>query len=688
MGQFCVQFNRHDWYDEAVAQFQNSDLHAAHQKISVLFESCTQTGASTYLEWLKYMLAGNGATGRPRALSTIKSMFVSATPRLLGMIGVDDPKSWESEELFEIYRELAAEDGADRPSMLSRALREFHYFLHKTGKLPPLVNVEEVLGEEAGLAPVDANLISPDDYQKAMDWLDAQRLIGVDGDHIATCRIVLMMAFRLGMRRMEIMGLRLKDLHMRLGMDCLIRPHAGRRLKTSNSRRRLPMSILFNWRERKELRRWYERRLAEEKEEPFSEYFLALPKAKQVQAPVESITDRIQKALHAVTGDTRLHLHHCRHAFGTWLYLKLRAPDYPEVAASFAHLPMTCHELMNGRRLRIALLGIHEAPSRSYAFVVARLLGHSSPAVSMSHYLHANDLILYAITCRSARQLSKRELAAVAGIGEDQGYKLLSSGVESLLEWTREYHAENFDILPPVAPECAPVRGRPKKPIGTESEEWLASDRVWPILHLAANAQKTTAEIAQELGFEEGQVTLALEMGKQLGPKIVSGHDPEKIFCPVKPRILAEIDWGRQLEHRIARLSQRDSVLCKQGLDIFLQNYNRQRKDVVFTYPRQIKHAKLFLRFIRKMGFQHSDLSFVLRGDEISETDWVHWQEELEGLVEYEPLLIGRPSKEKTAYLHWLGIKLLGPDKTAWPSVTASTVLLARISIELMRPEG
>lgn len=64
------------------------------------------------------------------------------------------------------------------------------------------------------------------------------------------------------------------------------------------------------------------------------------------------------------------------------------------------------------------------------------------------------------------------------------------------------------------------------------------------------------------------------------------------------------------------------------------------------------------------------------------------WQEELEGLDDCEPSLIRRPTQDKTAYLHWLGIKLNGPGKAAWPSVTASTVLLARISIELMRSKA
>lgn len=112
---------------------------------------------------------------------------------------------------------------------------------------------------------------------------------------------------------------------------------------------------------------------------------------------------RVMRVLQAVTGEPRLVLHHLRHACATWLWLKLRAPDYPEVVHFVASMPALCQELGQARRLRVLLCGATSGPSRVYSNVVARILGHGMPGTSLEHYIHVADLFLAASTTRVAK---------------------------------------------------------------------------------------------------------------------------------------------------------------------------------------------------------------------------------------------------------------------------------------------
>jgi integrase len=75
--------------------------------------------------------------------------------------------------------------------------------------------------------------------------------------------VVLMLTFRCGLRRGEVFGLRLCDVHDQGGIYLHVRRYPGHRLKTPNATRTIRIDALLTTSERAILRRWIDKRIYE-----------------------------------------------------------------------------------------------------------------------------------------------------------------------------------------------------------------------------------------------------------------------------------------------------------------------------------------------------------------------------------------------------------------------------------------
>ena len=620
----------HPWLAESVSHLYDVSSDAPRENIDALFSQQPDDAlGKVYLGWLRFMLSGNSASKSALALSTIRKRYIAATERLLAMLGNDDPRGMNTRELEDIYGELALEESPDHPvGRLAQGLSDFHFYLVRVHGKKHISKPSQVFGDDASRLPVDANLVSFDDYLEARSWLDTRLAEGADPDDTTTCQLVMAMAFRLGMRRMEIFGLRLNDIQVRKGMVCLVRPHPGRRLKTANSKRVIPIDAFFDWRERRLLKAWVARRQAEvarlelPAESQCSQYLFSVVEGAgaEKRVSVDGIVDRICEALRAVTGDQRIFLHHLRHAFGTWTYLRLRGPDYPMVASFFPHLPETAKAIRQGRRLRLQLLGTRGTPSRTYAHAVARLLGHSSPQVSMGHYVHSCDMILAAIVHREMAGVPRVELVAASGLPAATAYRHLEASAHDLvLSVRRQYQCEDIAASRQVQPDNRPRSkgGRPAKRPPHERPEWLPLAKVWSVLHLAGKGGIHPAEIGGQLGLEVDRVESILSHARVLGPLIgLSVGADEQAPCPAKLRYAREKALAQELEPRLAGVAVKDPQLYIEGLELHLRHFNRQKHDVVFRGEKEAAALQRYLKFLTALGLDCGQLQWVIRAPE------------------------------------------------------------------------
>jgi integrase len=431
------------WLGVALEIIQGNDLAVMKVELAQLIQNQSKGSTShVFLEWLAALLNGFSASKEGLALSTIRHRYTATAPRLLAILGGLNPAKMTTLELEDCYCDLTIDTDPAVPIRdLANGLRDFHAFLHRDYKKPLMRKEADVFGDENSLKPVDSNFITFDEYLAAQLWLDRKRM-NKNERHIA--KLVLMMAFRLGMRRMEIFGLQLRDIQVIDGLACLVRRNSKRRLKTTSSQRILPLRAFLTKLEQQLLLDWLEQRRNElpPPTSTFDTTFnFVFPKIEDEKFDtwVHHMTDVVRAAVRHATGDEALFLHHLRHAFGTWTYLRLRAPDFPEVARHFVDLPATVHALRTGMRMRVLLIGRRIEISRTYAYVVSRLMGHSSPVVSLGHYIHVADLLLGEIARRESNQLNRQVLLAASGLKKSAAFENLSESTENLLQASRNY---------------------------------------------------------------------------------------------------------------------------------------------------------------------------------------------------------------------------------------------------------
>ncbi len=186
---------------------QSVDVFRAVEAASVHLPEFHQT----YVNWIASLLQGHNATNDRLAVSTIKRLSDAVIVQVLSRLGNLSPADLSDEDLVELYEGIVQGTQGSQRVNLAKGLREFHWHLVRVHGKPSLKSLRETLGEDAGLEPVDANPISFEEYNKAKAYFDRQIQQGGDRDLNQIAKLSMMLAFRTGMRRWEIFGLRQKD---------------------------------------------------------------------------------------------------------------------------------------------------------------------------------------------------------------------------------------------------------------------------------------------------------------------------------------------------------------------------------------------------------------------------------------------------------------------------------------------
>jgi integrase len=191
------------------------------------------------------MMSRCGQQGDKFAVPTAKAYVFSAAKRLGGIMGSEDVSGFGPEEWGGLYEELLDDAGsAGMRRKIVRMLREFQAYLEiEHGVDTP--DAEELFGRYDGLVPVDANVITPDEFTRIRNRMESDFGDRAHGELKLVGWLVVTLAYRCGLRRMEVLKLELADVCIKPPAELLVRPTEARRLKTKNSTRKIPLYALL-----------------------------------------------------------------------------------------------------------------------------------------------------------------------------------------------------------------------------------------------------------------------------------------------------------------------------------------------------------------------------------------------------------------------------------------------------------
>lgn len=226
-------------------------------------------------------------------------------------------------------------------------------------------------------------------------------------DQKVVCRVMLL-AFRTAMRRGEILKLRIQDVEPSgIWWADIVNNKYGKN-KTDASKRSLPLKLLMHPDEFAEFELFYNSRKAEAKKSDLLFGYGTM----NVRLPDKFVTGFSQLLLRSASGDMNIVFHSLRHTAANMMHAVVEE-DY-ELARMISGLSKC-----KLRKIRHEIVGPDHIHLSGY-WELAGFLGHSSPRITFSSYLHLTDYIYFRKLMNAKLNIPKSGLLYLSKGGSSQ----------------------------------------------------------------------------------------------------------------------------------------------------------------------------------------------------------------------------------------------------------------------------
>jgi integrase len=563
------------------------------------------------------LIEARNSSGRPWGLKTIRSCVFTVARRLGCLMGEEDPAHMVSGDLEELYIRVlddALQEGSSRSLRrnVARALSEFHAFLCREYGVSPMDR--EVLGIGRGPMPVDANLITLEEFERVVADLKQPGPIGQRREFGTIACLVFILAFRCGLRRQEILGLQTSDIRD-FGTETwlMLRNSLLRKLKTSNAARRMPLHLLLTKAELLWLRNWIQSRLQAHHLENAPVPLFRLSASETL--PEDDLVALIHRSMREQTGDERLHLHHLRHSFGTWLLLRLLHLEKTSVVIPFSKLKDTSAWLRDSLSLRDGLYGVTRV-TRKHSYQTAMLLGHGSPNMTLEHYVHGLDQSLTRwLASSDSFSPSRRLLCMASGVDETTLTRWIRTGGDYAIAKRLLKHNPNSGVT---------TRQVRPKPVRLRRPEMPAMERAWRFLQQQQTGEEGLEASATSCGFSVTEAERILRRANQIAdlknwhrkprhPSFRKVGASLTAACPGWPHLSADKQVLQALMPRMERacIDPEAREMCLEALAYYVANVRTDSGLIVFSSPADPDAAKCYLQLLSSLQIPRRSIRFV-----------------------------------------------------------------------------
>jgi integrase len=353
------------------------------------------------IAWLQQLYAGtdnhlvNRKAKQSLKKNSILRYFSTVYRHVLPVFDNIDAADLEEDEWVELLQTCL---DRSNDSQLFNSLSRFVRFLTVQFNLTSLPLNE--LDGGIGFANVNANLITPYEVYEILSQLFASKDDGLGTAHrMQACALIL--GFFCGLRRKEVLGLRITDIYGHKHRPFLfLRTHKDRSLKNTYSRRRLDLADFIPEPYLKVLMDWHQHQSALNMKYlmSFSEHEIGGDKM---------VIDPVQEYCRQTTGDETFVFHGLRHSFANLYLIRVLQISKPNLRTWLGEEKrkqlkkttdlLKLDEFYSLQQSKIFLKKYFptENPNlpRSTLLQLAELLGHKVPNTTCRSYLHLIDEI-------------------------------------------------------------------------------------------------------------------------------------------------------------------------------------------------------------------------------------------------------------------------------------------------------
>jgi integrase len=344
-------------------------------------EGEAQATARLVVSWLRHLACERKNKGKMLSSGSVRNYRGLLANRVLenlppSLTGIDE------DELLDAYLEVVmSRRSVQQTGRIMNALASFDGYV-RGAHLPDLPRVA-LPGLEGGAYAISSRILVEEEFAQGLARIGDGTMAFADERLADHTRAFWVLAFRLGLRRKEILGLKARDIDEHL---LRIRRNAARGLKTANASRTLPLFAL-SAHEHALVQRLADGRGLEE----FVFFGSDPPTDKMLES--HPVIAKINDLLERVTGDRRLHPHNLRHSAATLTLFGALSPDL-QLGEHPYLMPWMKAAMKHSAPIESAISGaLHRRSGRGSA--IATLMGHGSELTTYEHYVHCLDLLLF-----------------------------------------------------------------------------------------------------------------------------------------------------------------------------------------------------------------------------------------------------------------------------------------------------
>jgi integrase len=536
------------------------------------------------------LLSSTSYTGKRMTKDDVARALKILGDSLAANMEEKDIAAIDSDAALEIYIRAIERRPVSQRLLLIKWILEFDLFIRvrlKTRDSIPLSKLPWPPEDGA----LDPGFVTHEEYKDILCRIDECWDVIDSPRRKRMIRLIVAIAFRLGIRGGEIKQLRLGHLLVRGEPEILLWPFKGDRFKTRNARRRVPLLPLLSKDELNDLIDWRQARLDEGA--TLGDRLFAIPEEKMSELPrwlVEDLNDFLRAQSTIGVDEGFLHVHTFRHACQCWMFTAMMLAEGGIGKSPFSDLELSNEWLARGRERLNALYG-HDRHTAKHAFLQASLAGHGDFFTTARSYVHFFPWILSSfLEASPAMKPPERMVRIASGKPESTERTWRKGGIHNIAVQLLLHRYRDERVMIPESDRTI-LGPRP---------EVSALGVTWTLLRTYATTEMAIKADAATQLFLDRAIELA-QMRRSDGTyrhRMESGRGGERLALPARP-MRKYADSASDVWKKIAA---GPSDLVRNGLRIFV---GRVENNGWLRFAPDIDEndAKRYIRFLCEIGF-------------------------------------------------------------------------------------
>lgn len=442
---------------------------------------------------------------------------------------------------------------------------------------------------------VHASYISHELYLSVRKAL--QRTVNLNRDEKLNIELMVVLAYRLGLRISEICKLRLCDVDVSEECWIFVRENIYGDNKSSSSLRKIPARVLMSGSEWNMFKAYLEKRRLYSESSKELLFHPGLDK----YSPWDKrfVSDVVGAILKDISGLSDLVFHSFRHTALSNLQLVIEREW--EVAAGFM-----CIQPDQLKAIYAAIVGSDNENLRRY-WALACFAGHNSPSITFQCYFHFSDLLIGLKLSKANHSLTKDQLVSFAGLSRN-------TITRKMKKFSEDINKISSDIAMPVSNVGSNLVNNEIQPTLNERAKYyslstaaISHDMVYKILEEYQNGV-SEAVLSHKYGLGEEQLSRWIGNGRLLAdiktrkgkPRLISkerASTPRSNAAILPSRLTSKSEM--EDAKYVIELLRKEFVSDKKSylalIDFYLRHVNTSNSGINITKPRAL------LRFVRRL---------------------------------------------------------------------------------------